>query len=161
EVVVRTHSLPPQTTLIIDYTITRNIRLFNAITHCMPGATVYTILNKLNQMLPTLPATVTEIVLHVGTDDTTRCESIRTMNEFIVLFNVLQAYGKSIFISGPLPTSNRSIKRFSRLLQQHNFLQSCCKLHNFTFVDDFDLFWKRADLLKKTVSTLTYTEHKC
>uniref|UniRef100_A0A8C5DGL3 SGNH hydrolase-type esterase domain-containing protein n=1 Tax=Gouania willdenowi TaxID=441366 RepID=A0A8C5DGL3_GOUWI len=137
------------TTLIICDSIIRNNRLFNVITHCIPGATVQTILNKPNQTLPTLPATVTKIVLHVGMNDTTRRESIRTMNEFHLLFNVLKACGKSIFISGPLPKLNRDIEQFSRPLQQHNFLQSCCKLHNFTFIDNFDLFWKRADLLKK------------
>uniref|UniRef100_A0A8C5D730 SGNH hydrolase-type esterase domain-containing protein n=1 Tax=Gouania willdenowi TaxID=441366 RepID=A0A8C5D730_GOUWI len=91
----------------------KNIRFFNAITHCIPGATLQTNLNKLNQMLPTLPATVTKIVLHVGTNNATRRESIRTMKEFNLLFNVLKACGKSIFISGPLPTLNRDIEQFN------------------------------------------------
>ncbi|CAJ1055531.1 uncharacterized protein LOC126383485 isoform X2 [Xyrichtys novacula] len=58
--------LSPPTMLIIGDSITRYIRFFSAITHCFPGATVPVILDKLLNLLPSLPSLVTKIVLHVG-----------------------------------------------------------------------------------------------
>ena len=67
--------LLPPTTLIIGDSITRYIRFFNAITHCCPGATVPVILDKLLHLLPSLPSSVTKIVVHVGTNDTSHRQS--------------------------------------------------------------------------------------
>ncbi|CAJ1055526.1 Stonustoxin subunit alpha, partial [Xyrichtys novacula] len=63
------HPLFPPATLIIGDSITRYISFFNAITHCFPGATVPVILDKLLNLLPSLPSSVTKIVLHVGSND--------------------------------------------------------------------------------------------
>uniref|UniRef100_A0A3P8SY60 SGNH hydrolase-type esterase domain-containing protein n=1 Tax=Amphiprion percula TaxID=161767 RepID=A0A3P8SY60_AMPPE len=52
----------PPTTLIIGDSITRNIRFFNAITRCFPGATVQIILDKLPGIFQSLPSTVRKII---------------------------------------------------------------------------------------------------
>ncbi|KAG8004732.1 Stonustoxin subunit alpha [Nibea albiflora] len=65
----------PPTTLIIGDSITRDIRFINAATHCLPGATVPHILDKLLEMMHSLPTSIKRIIVHVGTNDTTHsCE---------------------------------------------------------------------------------------
>lgn len=73
----------PPTTLIIGDSITRNIRFFNAITRCLPGATVPVILDDLLNLLDSLPTSIKRIVVHLGKNDTTRGESEPTKNDFI------------------------------------------------------------------------------
>ncbi|CAJ1071444.1 Stonustoxin subunit alpha [Xyrichtys novacula] len=65
----------PPTTLIIGDSITRYIRFFNSMTHCFPGATVPVILDKLLHLLPSLPFSISKIVLHVGSNDTSHSQS--------------------------------------------------------------------------------------
>ncbi|KAL7395671.1 hypothetical protein ABVT39_021141 [Epinephelus coioides] len=57
------------TTLIVGDSITRNIRFFNAATHCFPGATVPVILEKLPGLLRSLPSSITQVLIHVGCND--------------------------------------------------------------------------------------------
>ncbi|XP_049889966.1 uncharacterized protein LOC126383485 isoform X2 [Epinephelus moara] len=59
----------PPTTLITGDSITRHIRFFNAVTHCFPGATVPVILQKLPDLLNTLPSSIHRIIVHVGIND--------------------------------------------------------------------------------------------
>ncbi|KAG8001673.1 hypothetical protein GBF38_007428 [Nibea albiflora] len=124
----------PPTTLIIGDSITRDIRFINAATHYFPGATVPHILDKLLEMMHSLPTSIKRIIVHVGTNDTTRQESERTKNDFKLLFNALKNCGKSVFISGPIPTVGRGAGRFSRLLSLHTWLQSASRIYNFGFI---------------------------
>ncbi|KAL7399737.1 hypothetical protein ABVT39_000817 [Epinephelus coioides] len=127
--------------------ITRDIRFINAITHCFPGATVRFIHDKLLDILPSLPTSVTKIVVHVGCNNTSQSE--RTIADFNLLFNVLKNCGKSVFITGPLPQFGRGSERFSRMLYLHTRLQSTCSSHNMDFIDNFNLFWDCADLFSR------------
>uniref|UniRef100_A0A8C5D423 SGNH hydrolase-type esterase domain-containing protein n=1 Tax=Gouania willdenowi TaxID=441366 RepID=A0A8C5D423_GOUWI len=113
---------------------------------CLPNDTVSDLADKFLHIVADYPH-LKNVVIHFGLNDLAKEESEVLKQDFTHLLKT--ACGKSIFISGPLPTLNRDIEQFSCLLQHHNFLQSCCKLHNFTFIDNFDLFWKRADLFKK------------
>ncbi|XP_029958222.1 uncharacterized protein LOC115396479, partial [Salarias fasciatus] len=80
-----THDVAPQpppprplfspTTLLVGDSSIRNIRFFNAITRCIPGATVPTILHDLPELLQSLPSTVRRVIVHVGTNDTARRQS--------------------------------------------------------------------------------------
>uniref|UniRef100_A0A672FCM6 SGNH hydrolase-type esterase domain-containing protein n=1 Tax=Salarias fasciatus TaxID=181472 RepID=A0A672FCM6_SALFA len=121
----------------------RNIRFFNAITRCIPGATVPTILHGLPELLQSLPSTVRRVIVHVGTNDTARRQSEVTKQDFKDLFNLLESCGRSVFISGPLPTFFRGAERFSRLLGLNTWLQRSCTASNFYFIDNFNLFWNR------------------
>ncbi|XP_029938415.1 uncharacterized protein LOC115381268 [Salarias fasciatus] len=83
-----THDVAPQpppprplfspTTLLVGDSSIRNIRFFNAITRCIPGATVPTILHDLPELLQSLPSTVRRVIVHVGTNDTARRQSETT-----------------------------------------------------------------------------------
>uniref|UniRef100_A0A7N6BPX2 Uncharacterized protein n=1 Tax=Anabas testudineus TaxID=64144 RepID=A0A7N6BPX2_ANATE len=103
-----------------------HIRFFNAATHCFPGATVPVILDKLPSLLDSLPSSIVRVIVHVGSCDTTRQHSELTKKDFNALFSFLKSCGKSVFISGPIPTLGRGIGRFSRILSLHTWLQSAC-----------------------------------
>uniref|UniRef100_A0A3P9IFD8 SGNH hydrolase-type esterase domain-containing protein n=1 Tax=Oryzias latipes TaxID=8090 RepID=A0A3P9IFD8_ORYLA len=140
------HSLPPRplftpTALIIGDSITRNIRYINAVTRCFPGATVMDILQKLPDLLLSLPSTIIRIIVHVGTNDTTLQQSEVTKRNFLDLFHFLKNTGKTVFISGPIPTISRGSTRFSRILSLNTWLQSASRKFSFGFIDNFNLFW--------------------
>ena len=138
-------SRPPfnPTTLIIGDSIIRQVRFSNTITRCFPGATVTDILNKLPVVLESLPSSVVRVLVHVGTNNTARRQSELTKEDFNSLLSFLRGCGKSVFISGPLPTLSRGAERFSRLLSLNTWLQFTCSAHNICFIDNFNLFWNR------------------
>lgn len=142
------HPLFTPTTLIVGDSITRNIHFFNAATHCFPGATVPVILDKLPGLLCSLPSSITQVLVHVGSSDTSRQQSELTKTDFKDLFRILKASGKSVFISGPLPIHTHGVVRFSRLHYLNTWLQSTCRAFNFTFIDNFNLFWNRPSVYK-------------
>ncbi|XP_073328899.1 uncharacterized protein [Pagrus major] len=146
----RPHPRPlfPPTTLIIGDSITRNIRFFNATTCCFPGATAPKILEKLPGLLQSLPSSITRIVVHVGTNDLARGASELTKRDFTSLLDFLGTCGKSVFISGPIPTIGRGDARFSRLLQLDSWLKHACYARGFNFADNFNLFWNRPSFYK-------------
>ncbi|CAJ1078495.1 hypothetical protein D4764_12G0010930 [Xyrichtys novacula] len=133
----------PPTTAIIGDSIVRHVRFFNAVTHCFPGATVPTLLHKLPELLGSLPSSITRPVLHLGFNDTSSRQSEVTKDYFKKLFKVLTDCGKSVFISGPLPSFDRGMGRFSRLLSLNTWLHSACPC-GFRFIDNFNLFWNRS-----------------
>ncbi|CAJ1055557.1 Borealin%2C partial [Xyrichtys novacula] len=71
---------------------------------------------------------------------------IRFFNAITHCFPGATDTGKTVFISGPIPTLGRGGERFSRILSLHTWLQSTCPTHNFGFIDNFNLFWDRASL---------------
>ena len=132
------------TALLIGDSIIRNCRFFNASTHCFPGATVRTILDKLPELLNSAPPSVDKLIIHVGTNDTTDRRSETTKLDFIRLFDFLANCRKTVFISGPIPTLNRGDGRFSRILSLDTWLKHTSSLYNFGFIDNFNLFWTRS-----------------
>ena len=135
-------------TMLVGDSITRNIRFFNATTHCFPGATVPVILDKLPGLLHSLPSFVNRLIVHLGSNDTARRQSELTKMDFNALFNLLKNCGKSVFVSGPLPTLSRGAERFSRLLSLNSWLQAACSTHGFAFIDNFNLFWNRSPFFR-------------
>lgn len=136
------------TTLIVGDSIIRNTRFFNAATHCFPGATVPVILDRLPGLLNSLPSSINRVLVHVGSNDTTRQQSELTKKDFNDLFSLLNNCGKSVYISGPLPTLARGAGRFSRVLGLNTWLQSACRAHHIGFIDNFNLFWNRSSLFR-------------
>lgn len=135
--------LIPRTTLIIGDSTVRLLRFVNAVTHCFPGATVPDIIGKLPGLLISLPATVHKIIVHIGTNDISRQQSEVLKADFIRLIDMLNSCGRSIFLSGPFPTLDCGVGRFSRTLSLHTWLQSTCTSHKIDYVDNFNLFWNR------------------
>lgn len=141
-------SLFSPTTLIVGDSIIRNCRFFNAVTHCLPGATVKSLLAKLPGLLQSAALSVQRVIIHIGTNDTTLRQSEVTKQHFKDLFNYLKACGKSVFISGLIPTYQRGSERFSRLLQLNSWLQNLSHDYDFAFIDNFNLFWCRPTFYK-------------
>lgn len=135
----------PPTTVIIGDSIIKNIRFFDAVTFGFPGATVPIIIEKIRELLPTLPITVNRIIVHVGTNDASRHQSELTKVDFISLIDFLRQCGKAFFISGPIPTFCQGDWRFSSILSLHTWLESTCGKNAVHFIDNFNLFWNRAD----------------
>uniref|UniRef100_A0A3P8RMB8 SGNH hydrolase-type esterase domain-containing protein n=1 Tax=Amphiprion percula TaxID=161767 RepID=A0A3P8RMB8_AMPPE len=130
--------------LVVDaITATVNIRFFNATTRCFPGATAAGLLDKLLELLQSIPSSVCRVIIHVGTNDTTRRQSELMKQDFMDLFRLVESCGKSVFISGPIPTLSHGAERFSRLLSLSTWLQHTCTAHNLNFTDNFNLFWNR------------------
>ncbi len=150
---VNLQSPPPRplfspTTLIVGDSIIRNVRFFNAATHCFPGSTVRDILNKLPALLRSLPSSIKRVVVHVGSNDTSLRQSEVTKQHFLDLLDFLNSCGKTVFISGPTPIVARGAERFSRILSLHTWLQSTCSTRNIKFIDNFNIFWNRSPLFK-------------
>ena len=136
----------PPTTLIIGDSITRHLRFVNVITRCLPGALVTDVLVKLLEMLPSLPSSITRIIVHVGSNDSARCKSEPMKNVFNTLISFLKQCGKTVFISGPIPILGHGDERFSRLLSLNTWLRATCWGNNVGFIDNFDAFWNRESL---------------
>lgn len=135
--------------MIVGDSIIRNVRLHNAVTHCFPGATVRDFCNKLQGLLPSLPSSIRRVIVHVGTNDTAFQQSELTKSDFEFLFEFLKQYGKSVFISGPIPTLGPGFGRVSRILSLHTWLLSACRAHSVEFIDNFNLFWNRQSLFRR------------
>ncbi|CAJ1079898.1 unnamed protein product [Xyrichtys novacula] len=133
------------TTLLIGYSIIRNVRLRGAFTLSFPDATVADITEKIPSALNSHPQ-VNRVVIHVGTNDTPRQQSELLKRDFTQLFNKLSRPQLRVFISGPTLTCGRGIGRFSRLLSLNTWLSSACSSHNVGFVDNFSAFWERRHL---------------
>lgn len=72
----------PPTTLLVGDSIIRYSKFANAITHCFPGATVLTILDKLPSLLQSAAPSIHRLIIHVGTSDTARGQSKLTKLDF-------------------------------------------------------------------------------
>ncbi|XP_030290867.1 uncharacterized protein LOC115592365 [Sparus aurata] len=85
----RTRPLFTPTTLITGDSIIRNIRFFNVVTRCFPGATVPDILDKLPGLLLSLPSSISRVIVHVGTNDLAQEQSELTKKDFNGLLSFL------------------------------------------------------------------------
>uniref|UniRef100_A0A3B5A5Z4 AIG1-type G domain-containing protein n=1 Tax=Stegastes partitus TaxID=144197 RepID=A0A3B5A5Z4_9TELE len=134
---------PSPTTLILGDSIIENVRVYQAEIHSIPGATVSMIQNKLQDLLPSLKPSIERVIIHVGAIDILRQQSEVTKADFRLLLRFLQPCGKTVFISGPIPTMKRDEDLFSRTLSLHEWLQSVCREQGLRYIKNFDLFWKR------------------
>ena len=106
-----------------------------------------------------LPPSKTRVRVPVGVNDTARQKSELTETDFEQLFNFLKTCGKSVFISGPIPTLGHGVGRLSRILSLNS--QSACSVHCLGFFDNFDLFWGRSSFFTNDVrhSHLNFKTH--
>ena len=102
-----------------------------------------TIADKLRQIIPSLPPSISKIIIHVGSKDVIYKRSEITKQDFNRLFTLCHETEKSIFISGPIPTSGRGDESYSRLMNLNTWLQSAARANGFHFIDNFKMFWKR------------------
>ena len=85
-----------------------------------------------------------KIVVHVGCNDIPSEQSEVTKADYIHLIDQLNNTGKSILISGLIPTLGRGMGRFTRTLSLHSWLVSYCSAHKIVFIDNFNLFWNHS-----------------
>lgn len=147
----------PQLTCLLVSLLTRRLHLSLRLLHSwlfltqllsFPGATVPVISEKLPGLLRSLPTSITKVIMHVGFNNTSRQQSEETKRDFNKVFKLLRGCGKSVFISGPLPSLARGGMRFSRLLYLNTWLQSTCSLNSLAFIDNFNLFWNRSSFYR-------------
>ncbi|XP_041665045.1 major histocompatibility complex class I-related gene protein-like [Cheilinus undulatus] len=127
-------------TLIIGDSIIEKIHLSKAIIKGFSGATIPRIQEELLKILPSLPPSVSRIVLHAGTDDTTCTEEI-TMN-LNSLFQVLKDTGKTVFISGPIPALSGS----AWVTHVNTELCIACTTYKFIFVNNVNISWDEGSI---------------
>lgn len=93
----------PTTTIIVGDSITKYVCFFNAITHCYPETKVVGIVEKLSQLLTSLPPSITGVIIHVGTNKTALSQSERTKKDFKELFNLLKNWTVCLGQCPPCP----------------------------------------------------------
>ncbi|KAK3572652.1 hypothetical protein QTP86_001632 [Hemibagrus guttatus] len=114
-------------------------------TRCLPGARV---LDVSAQVPAILKKNIGAVVLHAGTNDIRLRQTEILKKDFRSLVEKVRATSPTtrIIMSGPLPTFQRGIERFSRLFAFNEWLQSWCQDRKLPFVDNWNLFWKRPRL---------------
>lgn len=101
-------------------------------------------------MLPSLPTSITRMIIYVGSNDAVHHESKLIKNIFFWLprafWSNLAPTGllESAFISGPVPTVGYGDEHFSRLLQP----QCTSKEHGVRFFENCQVFWHNEILFK-------------
>ncbi|KAG9260322.1 hypothetical protein AMEX_G26567 [Astyanax mexicanus] len=133
---------PQPTTLVIGHSIVRNIHHHTATVHSVSGAKVSDITLQLPSLLKEHQS-VERIIIHVGCNDIRNQSTELLKKDFTRLLSSIQDCGKSVFISGPIPSLGRGSGHFSRLLNLHTWLQNTCLSQDLHFLDNFNLFWNR------------------
>ena len=136
--------LAPKLMLVGD-SIIKHTRLGpgKSINCCFPGATIPVILDKLPSLIESRPPSISKIIIHVGSNDTSARRSEELKGDFLKLVDVLQASGLSFFISGPIPRLRSGDEIFSRIASLNTWLHRLCRTHNLNYIDNFNLFWGR------------------
>ncbi|KAK3572267.1 hypothetical protein QTP86_029691 [Hemibagrus guttatus] len=133
-------------TVIIGDSIVRHVRATAAKgkvhTRCLPGARV---LDISAQVPAILKKNIGAVVLHAGTNDIRLRQTEILKKDFRSLVELVRTTSPTtrIIVSGPLPTFQRGIERFSRLFAFNEWLQSWCQDQKLPFVDNWNLFWER------------------
>ncbi|KAK3519644.1 hypothetical protein QTP86_017598 [Hemibagrus guttatus] len=132
--------------VIIGDSIVRHVRATAAKgkvhTRCLPGARV---LDVSAQVPAILKKNIGAVVLHAGTNDIRLRQTEILKKDFRSLVELVRTTSPTtrIIVSGPLPTFQRGIERFSRLFAFNEWLQSWCQDQKLPFVDNWNLFWER------------------
>ena len=141
--------LIPPTVLVVGDSIIKHLRFPNAITHCLPGATIPVLLNKLPGLLVTIPESIEKIVVHIGTNDTSHCNSELLKSDFMRLVDYLHTTKIAFFLSGPISRHDSGDIGFSRVVSINSWLKRLCRNHDIPFIDNFNLFWNRSSFFNR------------
>ncbi|XP_053356057.1 uncharacterized protein LOC128527618 [Clarias gariepinus] len=137
--------------LVIGDSIVRHVRATTAkgkaYTRCLPGARV---LDVAAQVPAALRKNIRAVVLHAGTNDIRLRQTEILKKDFRSLVEKVRSTSPTtkIVVSGPLPTFQRGIERFSRLFAFNEWLQSWCQQQRLPFVDNWNVFWERPRLYR-------------
>ena len=107
--------------------------------------------NDLKERILEIPdehPTVTNIVLHTGSNDVSKQQSEVLKRDFIGLLNTVSSLNATVFISGAVPPVRGGEERFSRLLALNKWLLLACADHSVHFINNFNIFCERRHLFK-------------
>ncbi|KAK3549804.1 hypothetical protein QTP86_010261 [Hemibagrus guttatus] len=116
-------------------------------TRCLPGARVLDV----SAQVPTiLKKNIGAVILYASTNDIRLRQTEILKKDFRSLVEKVRTISPTtrIIVSGPLPTFQRGIERFSRLFAFNEWLQSWCQDQKLPFVDNWNLFWERPRLYR-------------
>uniref|UniRef100_A0A3P9C989 SGNH hydrolase-type esterase domain-containing protein n=1 Tax=Maylandia zebra TaxID=106582 RepID=A0A3P9C989_9CICH len=114
---------------------------------CFPNDMVNNLKERILQIAEEYP-TVTNIVLHTGSNDVSKQQSEVLKRDFTGLLNTANSLNAAVFISGPVPPVRGGDERFSRLFTLNKWLISACADHSVHFINNFNIFWERRHLFK-------------
>uniref|UniRef100_A0A669DSZ3 SGNH hydrolase-type esterase domain-containing protein n=1 Tax=Oreochromis niloticus TaxID=8128 RepID=A0A669DSZ3_ORENI len=114
---------------------------------CFPKDMVNNLKERILQIADEYP-TVTNIVLHTGSNDVSKQQSEVLKRDFTGLLNTVNSLNAAVFISGPVPPVRGGDERFSRLFALNKWLISACTDHSVHFINNFNIFWERRHLFK-------------
>ena len=86
------------------------------------------------------------VIAHVGVNDINQKRSVKMSEDFIAFAEFMETAGKRLVISGPIPKVAYNSEAFSRLLAFNIWLSKWTEERGLVFIDNFDRFWKRAEL---------------
>ncbi|XP_059821606.1 uncharacterized protein LOC132391883 [Hypanus sabinus] len=115
---------------------------------CLPGARVQDVSGQVRNILKGKgehPA----VLVHDGTNDIDRKRKEVLKRDFRELGRKLRSRTSRVVISGLLPVPRASEGKNSRIRQMNAWLRDWCRGQGFRFLDHWDLFWGKYDLLKK------------
>ena len=136
----------PDTLIIGDSTI-KDITGKKIKTCNFPYGMVSDINHKLAKIILENPK-ISQIVVHAGFNDIQREQSELLKRDYTDLLDTLDKIHIKSSISGPIPTVDRGINRFSRLLALNTWLSRVCNERGRDFIDNFNLFWGRKYLFR-------------
>ena len=136
----------PDTLIIGDSTI-KDITGKKIKTCNFPYGMVSDINHKLAKIILENPK-ISQIVVHAGFNDIQREQSELLKRDYTDLLDTLDKIHIKSSISGPIPTVDRGINRFSRLLALNTWLSRVCNERGRGFIDNFNLFWGRKYLFR-------------
>ena len=136
----------PDTLIIGDSTI-KDITGKKIKTCIFPYGMVSNINHKLAKIILENPK-ISQIVVHAGFNDIQREQSELLKRDYTDLLDTLDKIHIKSSISGPIPTVDRGINRFSRLLALNTWLSRVCNERGRDFIDNFNLFWGRKYLFR-------------
>uniref|UniRef100_A0A3Q2V3Y7 SGNH hydrolase-type esterase domain-containing protein n=1 Tax=Haplochromis burtoni TaxID=8153 RepID=A0A3Q2V3Y7_HAPBU len=111
---------------------------------CFPRDMVNNLKERILQIADEYP-TVTNIVLHTGSNDVSKQQSEVLKRDFTGLLNTVNSLNAAVFISGPVPPVRGGDERFSRLFALN---KSACADHSVHFINNFNISWERRHLFK-------------
>ncbi|CAI5671392.1 unnamed protein product [Oreochromis niloticus] len=114
---------------------------------CFPKDMVNNLKERILQIADEYP-TVTNIVLHTGSNDVSKQQSEVLKRDFTGLLNTVNSLNAAVFISGPVPPIRGGDERFSRLFALNKWLVSACTDDSVHFINNFNIFWERRHLFK-------------
>uniref|UniRef100_A0A3P8RHM4 SGNH hydrolase-type esterase domain-containing protein n=1 Tax=Astatotilapia calliptera TaxID=8154 RepID=A0A3P8RHM4_ASTCA len=115
---------------------------------CFPNDMVNNLKERILQIADEYP-TVTNIVLHTGSNDVSKQQSEVLKRDFTGLLNTVNSLNAAVFVSGPVPPVRGGDERFSRLFTLNKWLISACADHSVHFINNFNIFWERRHLFKE------------